>query len=107
MFTNNLVAKKGEIGELSANELIIYNNSHTVKAGMTSGKSTNVSGLGDVRIWAGSNGDGNIAEAPFTVTESGALKATNANIGGQINATSGSIGNMTISGTLKSEDGSV
>ena len=107
MFVNNLVAKKANIGELSANEIIISDDSNTVKAGMTSGKSTNVSGQGDVRIWAGSNGNGNIAEAPFTVTESGVLKASNAVIGGEINATSGSVGNMTISGTLQSKDGTV
>lgn len=92
MFVNNLVAKKANIGELSANEIIISDDSNTVKAGMTSGKSTNVSGQGDVRIWAGSNGNGNIAEAPFTVTESGVLKASNAVVSGEINATSGTIG---------------
>lgn len=92
MFVNNLVAKKANIGELSANEIIISDSSNTVKAGMTNGKSTNVSGQGDVRIWAGSNGNGNIAEAPFTVTESGVLKASNAIVSGEINATSGTIG---------------
>ena len=107
MFVNNLVAKKANIGELSANEILITDSSNTVKAGMTNGKSTNVSGQGDVRIWAGSNSNGNIASAPFTVTESGILKASNAVIGGEINATSGSIGNMTISGTLQSKDGTV
>lgn len=93
MFVNNLVARKADIGELSANEIIIKDDSNTVRAGMTSGKSTNVSGQGDVRIWAGSNGNGNIAAAPFTVTESGVLKSTNANISGEIHATSGYIGN--------------
>lgn len=92
MFVNNLVAKKANIGELSANEILITDSSNTVKAGMTSSKSTNVSGQGDVRIWAGSNGSGNIAAAPFKVTESGILTATNAIVGGEIHATSGYIG---------------
>ncbi len=80
MFVNNLVAKKANIGELSANEILITDSSDIVKAGMTSGKSTSVSGQGDVRIWAGSNGSGNIAAAPFTVTESGVLNAKTATL---------------------------
>ena len=56
-----------------------------------------VTDKGDVRIWAGKFSDGNLTTAPFTVTKSGTLKSTDANIKGQINATSGSIGNFDIS----------
>ena len=90
MLTNNIIAKKGDIGELSANEIIIKNDSNAIVAGITSGKSTNVSGQGDVRIWAGSTSGDNIASAPFTVTESGSLKASDVTI------TGGSVGGITI-----------
>lgn len=99
-----LIANKGFIKELSSEEVVIMDNGDIV-AGMTSGKTVNsksdlngkVEDKGDVRIWAGKFSDSNLTTAPFTVTNAGALKSTNANITGQINATSGSIGNFNIS----------
>lgn len=73
IYTDVLQATKAYINELTAEEVIITDGS-TVVAGMTSsegGKST-LTGQGDVRIWAGTNGS-NIANAPFTVTNTGAV----------------------------------
>ena len=63
-----------------------------IVAGMTSGKAIDDKsdlkdkvtdeGKGDVRIWAGKFSDANLTTAPFTVTNAGALKSTNANITG-------------------------
>ena len=101
-----LIANKGFIKEFSSEEVVIMDNGEIV-AGMTSGKAIDDKsdlkdkvtdeGKGDVRIWAGKFSDANLTTAPFTVTNAGALKSTNANITGQINATSGSIGNFDIS----------
>lgn len=99
-----LIANKGFIKELSSEEVVIMDNGEIV-AGMTSSKAIDdksdlkdkVTDKGDVRIWAGKFSDANLTTAPFTVTNAGALKSTNANITGQINATSGSIGNFDIS----------
>lgn len=103
---NKLAANQAYIKELSSEEVVITDND-TIVAGMTSGKAIDDKsdlkdkvtdeGKGDVRIWAGQFKDGNLTTAPFTVTNTGALKSTNANITGQINATSGSIGNFNIS----------
>ena len=111
-----VIANKAFIKEISSNELVIFDNDKIV-AGMTSSKAVDESsplngkvtteGKGDVRIWAGEISNADLTTAPFTVTSAGKLKATNADITGTVNANSGTIGNMTISGTLKSEDGSV
>jgi len=53
-------------------------------------------GKGDVRIWAGEFSNGDLTTAPFTVTDAGKLKATNADISGKISATSGNIGGFTL-----------
>lgn len=98
-----LAANQAYITELSSEEVVIMDD-NTIVAGMTSSNALNHSSLngkvtdkGDIRIWAGQFSDGNLTTAPFTVTNAGALKSTNANITGQINATSGSIGNFDIS----------
>ena len=111
-----VIANSAFIKEISSNELVIFDDKKIV-AGMTSSKKVDeysplngkvtTEGKGDVRIWAGEISNADLTTAPFTVTSSGKLKATNADITGTVNANSGTIGNMTISGTLKSEDGSV
>lgn len=99
---NKLAASQAYIKELSSEEVVITDN-NTIVAGMTSSKSLANSLLpsnttkSDVRIWAGQFKDGNLTTAPFTVTNAGTLKSTDANITGKINATSGSIGNFDIS----------
>ena len=112
-FYDLLMANKAHIKELSSNEIVIFdgdNQDKKIVAGMTSGNAVdnesdlkdiiNKEGKGNVRIWAGEFTGGNLATAPFTVTDTGALKSTNANITGQINATSGSIGNLSITGKI-------
>lgn len=109
-FYDLLMANKAHIKELSSNEIVIFdgdNENKKIVAGMTSGNAVDdksdlkdtvdKDGKGNVRIWAGEFTGGDLTTAPFTVTDTGALKSTNANITGQINATSGSIGNFNIS----------
>lgn len=104
-----VVANKAFIKELSSNELVIFDDQKIV-AGMTSSKAIDESsplngkvtteGKGDVRIWAGEISNADLTTAPFTVTSTGELKSTKANITGQVNATSGSIGNLSITGRM-------
>ena len=95
---------KGDTGDAS-NEPVIFDDQKIV-AGMTSSKAVDDSsplngkvtteGKGDVRIWAGEFSNGDLTTAPFTVTDAGKLKATNADISGKISATSGNIGGFTL-----------
>ena len=109
-FYDLLMTNKAHIKELSSNEIVIFdgdNQDRKIVAGMTSGNAVddesdlkdivNKDGKGNVRIWAGEFTGGDLTTAPFTVTDTGTLKSTDANITGQINATSGSIGNFNIS----------
>ena len=107
-FCNLLMANKAYIKELSSEEVVIFDGDEIV-AGMTSSKdiddksdlyNKNVTNKGDVRIWAGKFSNGDLTTAPFTVTSAGELKSTKANITGQVNATSGSIGNLSITGRM-------
>lgn len=107
-----VIANKAFIKELSSNELVIFNDQKIV-AGMTSSKAVDESsplngkvtteGKGDVCIWAGEISNADLTTAPFTVTSTGELKSTKANITGQVNATSGSIGNLSITGRIVGE----
>ena len=79
-FYNLLMANKAYIKELSSEEVVIFDGEKIV-AGMTSGRNLTNSELpsntkkGDVRIWAGEmQNDGDLASAPFTVTNAGVLK---------------------------------
>lgn len=100
-----VVANKAFIKELSSNELVIFDDQKIV-AGMTSSKTVDESsplngkvtteGKGDVRIWAGEISNADLTTAPFTVTSTGELKSTKANITGKISATSGNIGGFTL-----------
>lgn len=105
-----VIANKAFIKELSSNELVIFDDQKIV-AGITSSKDVDESsplngkvtteGKGNVRIWAGEmQNSGDLTSAPFTVTSTGELKSTKANITGQVNATSGSIGNLSITGRM-------
>ena len=73
-----------------------------IVAGMTSSKALEHSKLdstinkGNVRIWAGEISNADLTTAPFTVTSTGELKSTKANITGKISATSGNIGGFTL-----------
>ena len=114
-FINQLISNKAYIQELSSNEVVITDDNEIV-AGMTSGKKIGgtsslngkVNNKGDVRIWAGKFTGGNLTTAPFTVTSTGKLNATDADITGTINSKSGNIGGFVISDkSLVSESGSI
>lgn len=100
-----VVDNKAFIKEPSSNELVIFDDQKIV-AGMTSSKAVDESsplngkvtteGKGDVRIWAGEISNADLTTAPFTVTSTGELKSTKANITGKISATSGNIGGFTL-----------
>lgn len=114
-FINQLISNKAYIQELSSNEVVITDDNEIV-AGMTSGKkigeTSNLNGKvdnkGDVRIWAGKFTGGDLTTAPFTVTSTGKLNATDADITGTINSKSGNIGGFVISDkSLVSESGSI
>ena len=100
-----VIANKAFIKELSSNELVIFDDQKIV-AGMTSSKAVDESsplngkvtteGKGNVRIWAGEISNADLTTAPFTVTSTGELKSTKANITGKISATSGNIGGFTL-----------
>ena len=98
---DKIIANQAYIKELSSEEVVIFND-QTIVAGMTSSRKLVNSKLpsnidkGDVRIWAGEFTGGNLATAPFTVTDAGKLKATNADISGKISATSGNVGGFTL-----------
>ena len=81
---------------------MILGNSLGVQAGITGvGYANN-----DVRLWAGSNYI-NRANAPFRVLQDGTLHATNANISGHVEATSGQIGNKSTGIKIGKEDGDI
>lgn len=114
-FINYLISNKAYIQELSSNEVVITDDNEIV-AGMTSGKrigetsslNGKVNNKGDVRIWAGKFTGGDLTTAPFTVTSTGKLNATDADITGTINSKSGNIGGFVISDkSLVSESGSI
>ena len=97
---DKIVANQAYIGELSSKEVVIMDDNDIV-AGMTSSKALEHSSLngvtkGNVRIWAGEISNADLTTAPFTVTDAGKLKATNADISGKISATSGNIGGFTL-----------
>ena len=78
-------------GNVVATGTMIVGNTLGTQAGVTGvGNATN-----EVRFWAGSEFGGRYA-APFMVLQDGTVYATKANISGQINATSGQIGQFYI-----------
>ena len=92
-FRNLLVENAAYIESLSSKQVVITDNNNIV-AGMTSGTITGTEledkvTPGNIRIWAGATENGNLATAPFTVDNAGAIKAD-----------SGKIGDFSISGGL-------
>lgn len=81
-FTGTITAATGTIGGWTIGSNFIYDAAGVV------GMSSAVTGGDDIRFWAG---NGTLGSAPFRVTESGALFASNANISGTINAASGTV----------------
>ena len=78
-------------GNVVATGTMIVGNTLGTQAGITGvGNATN-----EVRFWAGSEFAGRYA-APFRVLQDGSLYATNAHISGEVDATSGKIGNISV-----------
>lgn len=106
--TETLIADYISTHTVSANDVIIKEGegqNMSIVAGMTSSTAKH-STLGDVRIWAGtSSEDQNIQNAPFIVNNKGELYASNANIWGRINATSGSFSGDIQASSLAIMDG--
>lgn len=82
-----VIANKAFIKEISSNELVIFDDDKIV-AGMTSSKAVDessplnekVKNKGNVRIWAGEISSSDLTTAPFTVTNTGVLKASDATL---------------------------
>lgn len=91
-FAGTLSAPSGTIGgwTIGASSLTAGSGSTTV------GLDTSVTTGDDVRIYAGSS---TASSAPFRVTESGVLYASNVNISGRITSTEGLLGSVSISST--------
>lgn len=102
IMANAIIANKAFIKELSTEEVVVFDENNNIAAGMTSSRAIKSSALpqdtnkGDVRIWAGEISNADLTTAPFTVTSTGELKSTKANITGKISATSGNIGGFTL-----------
>lgn len=92
--TGNITATTGTIGgwTIGATDL-------TSDAG-----ATGMASSGGYRIWVG---DATPANAEFRVSSAGALTATSATITGDITATSGTLGTLSITGTLNMASGSI
>ena len=91
-FNGTLVSSSGKIGGFTISQYTLVNNNGSNTVGMCS-----TDGYGWA-FWAGAENGGS---APFHVGHAGQLYATNANISGNITATSGTIGGCSISnGTL-------
>ena len=91
-FHNLLVENAAYIESLTSKQVVITDGNNIV-AGMASGSdiaaATGNSTVGNVRIWAGTPTTSNdLTTAPFTVTNAGAVKATNIDLaGGSITGT--------------------
>lgn len=86
IYTSLVIAKNASIDFMQGNQLLIKKDDGTVTAGL----SGSIAGS-KVRIWAGSATPDN---APFRVLESGKVICMNAEVHGDINATSGTFKNV-------------
>lgn len=102
IYTDLIIAKNAKLDFMTGNALRVgyYTgntvNDFVVRAGITGEGGEN----GDaVRIWAGTTEE-NRADAPFSVTQDGKMVANNASIRGEIEALSGTIQSLEITGVL-------
>lgn len=95
--TQLLLADNAKINLFGSNEINLYESD---TEGKIFGSFRIPNGNGDDSVYALWLGAETGAAAPFSVTKLGHAKATDVDISGKINATEGSLGNMTISGTL-------
>lgn len=86
IYTSLVIAKNASIDFMQGNQLLIKKDDGTVTAGLSGSEEGS-----KVRIWAGSATPDN---APFRVLESGKVICMNAEVHGDINATSGTFRNV-------------
>lgn len=101
--THLLLAENATINMLGTNQINLFNPTDTTDSKMY-GSFRVVKDVNDWSLWlGGETGD----SASFAVKKNGYLKATNADISGRINATSGSVGGFNIGdNTIGTFDGS-
>lgn len=91
--THLLLAENATINMLGTNQINLFNPTDTTADRKIYGSFRVVKDVNDWSLWlGGENGD----SASFAVKKNGYLKATNADISGRINATSGSVGGFNI-----------
>jgi hypothetical protein len=117
-FTGSVTAATGAIGNwtigtntISATNLALTsgaaNTAHILAGtGATAGGVNSAAAAGDIVFWAGST-HANRATANFRVEADGSLYASDANITGAIDANSGTLGSLTVDGTLSLGTGGV
>ena len=86
IFTSLIIAKDAQIDFMQGNQLLIKKDDGAVTAGLSGSQSGE-----KIRMWAGSPTPD---DAPFRVTEGGKVHAENAEITGEVNATSGTFKNI-------------
>jgi len=92
VLTGRITATSGAVGGWTIDDTSLYNGNVGLYSG-TSYKYTNNSVSNDIRLYAGAilTSSTDTTGLPFIVDSAGRLKATNANIAGVINASSGNI----------------
>lgn len=91
--THLLLAENATINMLGSNQINLFNPNDTTADSKMYGSFRVVEDVNDWSLWlGGKTGD----SASFAVKKNGYLKATNADISGRINATSGSVGGFNI-----------
>ena len=105
--TGQITATSGAIAGFTIEDTVLTAGSLSAGASGFNVGLTPDSGDSNISIWAGASiddgtvpTDAEIILAPFTVSKTGALKATDATINGEVNATSGSFSGVNIDGTL-------
>ena len=91
--THLLLAENATINMLGTNQINLFNPTDTTTDSKMYGSFRVVKDVNDWSLWLGGK-DGD--SASFAVRKNGYLKATNADISGRINATSGSVGGFDI-----------
>lgn len=95
--TQFLLAENAKINLFGSNEINLYGSDAEGKI-FASFRVPN--GNGDDSLYALWIGAETGAKAPYSVTKAGHMKGTDVDLSGKINAVEGSLGNMTITGTL-------
>lgn len=104
IYTSLIIAKNGSINFFQGNQFLIKNSANKPVLGMTGGDHEGY--ITDVRLWIDEENGMYPDRAKFRVYKSGRVVATDVDLTGTINATSGTIAGFKISGTsISSTDG--